>query len=136
MAGLPPAVMIHSLADGRSALEPALPVTLVSAPGAAAFAGAAWWLALIAALRDAHPAFGFCDVLDCADAPGFAAQALRLGQRRIAFSSPVPGLVARIAALGAECGAEVLPALPPALDLAQRGARRRLAAWLGAPPAG
>jgi hypothetical protein len=136
MMGLPPAVMINGLAEGHAALAPGLPVTLVSAPAAAVFAGAAWWLALLAELRRAHPAFGFPDVLDCGDAPGLAAQALRLGQRRIAFSSPVPGLVARIGALGVECGAEVLPCLPPALDLAQPGAHRRLTAWLGVPPAG
>lgn len=136
MKGLPPAVMIHGLADGQAALAAGLPVTLVSAPAAAVFAGAAWWLALAAELRRTHPAFGFPDVLDCADAPGLAAQALRLGQRRIAFSSPFPGLVARIAALGADCGAEVLPCLPPALDLARPGARHRLPIWLSAPPAG
>lgn len=136
MVGLPPAVMISSLAEGRAAMEPGLPVTLVSAPGAALFAGAAWWLALIAELRAGHPGFEVPDVLDCADAPGMAAQALRLGQRRIAFSSPFPGLVTRIAALGAACGAQVLPCLPVALDLAQPGARHHLAAWLAAPPAG
>lgn len=136
MKGLPPAVIINGLAEGHAALAPSLPVTLVSAPAAAIFAGAAWWLAMVGELRRGHPGFGFPDVLDCADAPGLAAQALRLRQRRIVFSSPFPGLVARIAALGAECGAEVLPCLPPALDLGQPGARHRLATWLGAPPAG
>lgn len=122
--------MISSLAEGRAALAPGLPVTLVSAPGAALFAGCGWWRALIGGLRAEHPGRAFGDVLDCADAPGFAASALRGGQPVIAFRSANPALVARVEAIAASCGAEVLPGLPAALDLGERGAARRLPAWL------
>lgn len=125
-----PAVIIHGLADGRAALAPGLPVTLLSAPEAALFAGPPWWIALRAALGQEHPDFAFDDVLDCGDAPGLAAQALRLGQGRIVFASPFPGLCSRIAALAAASGATVRASPPPALDLASPGAARHLVSWL------
>lgn len=131
MRALAPAVMIHGLAQGRAALQPGLPVTLISAPGAALFAGPPWWIAMLMALRAEHPGFDFPDVLDCGDAPGLAAQALRLGQRRIIFSPAAPLLAEGIAALAATCGAEVWAEAPPALDLARPGAARHLLSWLG-----
>jgi hypothetical protein len=130
MSALPYAVMIHSVEQGRTALAPGLPVTLLSGPGAALYAGVPWWCALMAELRARNPARTFPDLLDCADAPGFAAQALRLGQKGLIFAAAEPRLAAHIAALAAEAGAVLLALPPPALDLAQRGAERRLAAWL------
>jgi hypothetical protein len=41
-------------------------------------------------------------------------------------------LFAQIAELAGMQGAVLLPAAPPALDLAKRGADRKLAAWLEA----
>jgi len=125
-----PAVIIHGLADGRTALAPGRPVTLLSAPGAALFAGPPWWIALRAALAGEHPGFAFDDVLDCGDAPGLAAQALRLGQGRIVFAATSAGLQSRIAALAAASGATVQARPPPALDLACPGAARHLLPWL------
>jgi hypothetical protein len=130
MIGPAPAVVVHSAADVRSALAPGLPVTLVSASGAALYAGAAWWIALMAAARAEHPGRVFADILDCGDAPGRAAEALRLGQRRLVLHPVPPALFDRVRLMAEECGATVLPAMPEALDLAQPGAARRLAAWL------
>ncbi|GAB0113617.1 hypothetical protein [Acidisoma sp. C75] len=132
MAALPPAVTIHDRAGGCAALRPGLPVTLLSGPGAALYAGAAWWRALIGEVAQACPGARFTDLLDCADAPGLAAQALRLGQPALVFSHPEPALRAEIAARAAATGALLLPEAPPALDLAGRGAERRLRAWLTA----
>ncbi len=121
---LPPAVVVHGLGDARRALAPGRPVTLLSGPGAAIYAGAGWWRALVAASGTAGP-----DVLDCADAPGRAMEALRAGCRLLVLDPAVPA-APLVAARAAAAGALVLPERPPALDLAQPGAERRLAAWL------
>lgn len=122
------AVVIHRLADARMALECGRPVTLLSGVGAASYAGCGWWRALVAqALADAGR--DAPDVLDCADAPGRAVEALRAGCRRLVLAGDVPAF-ADVAGRAAVLGAVVLPARPAALDLARRGALRRLDAWL------
>ncbi len=119
-----PAVIVHGLADLSDALAPGRPLTPLSAPGAALYGGCGWWAAL---LREAG--FTGMALLDCADAAGRALEAIKLG---------LPGVVvacderrfALLAGIAAEAGALLLPAAPPALDLARRGARRQLASWL------
>lgn len=128
----PPAVVVHGLADARDALAPGLPVTLVSAPGAALYAGAGWWTALMAAARAEHPDRSFDDLLDCGDAPGRAAEALRAGQRLIVLRGVTPALHERVRLMAEALGAVLLPEMPEALDLARPSARRRLSGWLGA----
>ena len=76
---LPPAVIIHGLPHALSVLAAARPVTLLSAPGAACYAGCGWWRAVIAAALAAHPGAAAPDVLDCGDSPGRALEALRKG---------------------------------------------------------
>lgn len=120
-----PAVIVHSLGHARSALEPGLPVTLLSAPGAALYAGCLWWQNL---LEQAE--FKGTALLDCVDAPGRALEALRLGLGGIVLHCP-PAAFAVVAEIAAAQGAILLPTAPPALDLGQYGANRRLAAWLG-----
>ena len=126
---LPPAVIVHGLPDARAALRPGRPVTLLSARGAALYAGCLWWRDLVGAARAAHPATAAHDVLDCADAPGVAMAALRAGQRLLVLDAACPGYAA-VRGAAATLGARVLPQAPPALDLADPGARRRLAGWL------
>jgi len=121
---LPPAVVVHGLEQAIAALAEALPVTLLSAPGAGAFAGALWWRHLTAQARAAHPATPCADILDCADAPGHAMAAIRAGQAILVLDPACPAFP-RIATL-----ARILPARPPALDLAEPGACRRLRAWV------
>ncbi len=120
---LPPAVVVHGLPHLQQATAPGRPVTLLSGPGAAIYAGCGWWRALVA-MAPGHP-----DILDCADAAGRAMEALRSGCRLLVLDPALPSwpLVASRAAV---CGATLLPARPPALDLAEPGAYRRLAAWL------
>jgi hypothetical protein len=118
----PPAVVVHGLRHARAALAPGLPVTLLSARGAAIYAGCGWWRALMQA------AGAEIDILDCADAPGYAMAALRLGQRGIILDHG-PAFVA-VSAAAATLGAIVLDTRPAALDLADRGAERRLLGWL------
>ncbi len=123
---LPPAVIIHGLGDARLALDCKRPVTLLSAPAAALYAGCLWWFSLLQAAQADGPA-----LLDCADAPGRAVEALRMGLRGIVLNCE-PGLFSQVLALAEMHGALLLPGAPPALDLAQRGADRRLAGWLNA----
>jgi hypothetical protein len=129
-----PAVVVHGLEDASAALESGLPVTLLSAPGAACTAGALWWREVVKQACARHPNTPVCDVLDCADAPGRAMEALRLGQRVLVLDPACPAFAAVSGAVAA-CGGTLLSVRPPAVDAAPCGftepyARERLAAWL------
>jgi hypothetical protein len=131
---LPPAVTVHGLAGARAALAAAGPrgVLLLSAPGAGAFAGAAWFLGMVAAATRAdvqHQA-----AIDCADAAGSALAALRAGARLVVLHGDCPSFI-EVAAAAAACGARLLPERPASLDLGRLDLRRRadlatLSAWL------
>ncbi len=119
----PPAITIHSIEHARLALASGRAVTLISAPAAAVFAGPAWWRALIAACATRDP-----DILDCADAPGRALEALALGCGRLVLL-PCPAWPS-VAERAAMAGALLLAARPACLDLADPAASRRIDAWL------
>ena len=121
----PASVMVHGLADARVALAVGRPLTLLSAPGAAQYMGCLWWRELLAAAAFEGPA-----LLDCADAPGRALEALKLGLRGVVLAAP-PAAFALVAELATAQGALLLARAPPALDLGEAGAQRRLLAWLG-----
>jgi hypothetical protein len=132
VAGSPyPAVVVHGLAHARAALAMGRPVTLLSSPGAALFAGCGWWRAVVGRARSEHPGIPMEDVLDCADAPGLALGALRIGQHLLVLDPISPGWQS-VAVVAASLGGEVLTSRPPALDMADRDAARRLADWLQA----
>jgi len=131
-----PVVVVHGLAQAEAALAAAGPrgVLLLSAPGAAGFAGPAWFLGLAAEAARRHPAARMAAALDCADAPGTALAALRAGARLLVLDGACRAFGAVVAA-AAEAGASLLPESPPALDLGRLDLRRRddlarLAAWL------
>jgi hypothetical protein len=132
-----PAVIVNGLNEAVAALRASrgAPITLLSAPGAALFAGCLWWRELVRHAKGIVPSGEVSDVLDCADAGGLALSALRVGQRRIVLHDDAPGFAA-VAAIAAELGATVLTSAPPALDLAERRAARRLESWLHGPAAG
>ncbi len=121
---LPPAIIVHGLEEARLALAPARPVTLLSAPGAALCWGCLWWRELLKAADHGGPA-----LLDCAAAPGRAAEALAIGLAGVVLAPCLSW--DEIAALARQSGAILLPAPPPALDLRLAGAGRRLISWLG-----
>jgi hypothetical protein len=129
ISGRYPAVIVHGLGDARLALSQGSPVTLLSAPGAALYAGCGWWRALVRQARAAFPAVPGADILDCGDGAGQALAALRVGQQFLVLSPDAPGWDA-VAAIAAAQGGAVLRQAPPALDLAQRGAARQLHDWL------
>jgi len=119
-----PAVIVHGIDDARAALRTRRPVTLLSAPGAALFGGCLWWQALMLAVGQEF------SLLDCGDAPGRAVEALRLGLPGIVLTCE-DAAFAVVAGIAAAQDAVLLPMAPPALDMGERGAERRLAAWLG-----
>lgn len=121
---LPPAVIIHSLEHANLAIQPGLPVTLVSAPGAALYGGCLWWSALLT-----EAGFDGLALLDCGDAPGRAVEAIRLGVRGIILSSP-PELWQAVANAAGK-NVLILRTAPAALDMADQGALRALNRWLG-----
>jgi hypothetical protein len=121
--------MVHGLADARATLALGRPVTLLSAPGAALFAGCLWWQAMVAAACSEHPGTEAIDVLDCANASGMAMSALRSGVNRLVLWPEAPGWKA-VAAIAERQGGFVLTQAPAALDMSQRNAIRRLNAWL------
>ena len=124
-----PAVIVHGAADAYAALAPRLPVTLLSAPGAASFAGCLWWQGIVAMSRAKHPETIAIDVLDCADASGMAMGALRCGICRLVLWPASSGWD-RVVTIAERQGGFVLPQAPVALDLANRDAIRRLHPWL------
>ncbi len=131
------AVRVHNPAQVAAALAAAAAgtaVVLVSAPGAALALGAPWFVAMVAQGAAAVPGVAHRAVLDCGAAPGLALAALRLGLRWLVLA---PGVAARpqVAAVAALCGATLLDAPPPALEMAglrldTPGGRIRLAQWL------
>ncbi len=124
-----PAVIVHGPGDAHAALAPGLPVTLLSAPGAAVFAGCLWWKQVATAAQKANPMTESTDILDCADASGMALAALRSGVCRLVLWQNTPVWDA-VAAIANRQGGFVLTRAPPALDLGEPNAIRRLARWL------
>jgi hypothetical protein len=122
--------MVHSLVQARQALAVGRPVILLSAPGAGVYAGAGWWLALVAAAAGEGAAPPH--VLDCGGAAGRALEALRAGQKDIVLQAP-EAIFAEVSVIAASFGATVLGAAPASLNLGRPGAARCLAVWLGSP---
>jgi hypothetical protein len=126
---LPPAVIVHGLEMAREALAPGLPVTLLSARGAALYAGVGWWQAVAETAREGrHPGL-VPDILDCGDAAGRALEALRMRQPLLILRARAD-IWADVAGRARSVGCLVLGEAPPALDLGRPKARRGLAAWL------
>ena len=104
------AIVIHDLDHARAALAAAAefdrPVTLVSAPGAAGIAGAAWFLKVISLAAADHPDAAWDAVLDCADKPGHVLAALRQGAGAIRYTGS-KRTAAKLAAIAEQCGARL-----------------------------
>ena len=109
-----PAVVVHGLNDAVAALTAGSPKTLLSAPGAALYAGCGWWKALIEAARAAHPNANCIDILDCADGTGHALAALRIGVTRLVLWPNAPGRDA-VVAIAHAAGGFVLATAPPSV---------------------
>lgn len=115
-----PAFIVHGLAQAvaacAAAAEAGRPITLISAPSCAQYAGIGWFQALVAEARAAKPAADVTAILDCGDAAGRAMQALTHGLSRLVVAPDCPALP-RLHALAAAHGATILTEAPDALDL-------------------
>jgi hypothetical protein len=121
----PRVIIIHSLDHARSAIDAAiqcgLPVTIASAPFAAAYVGASWFRKVVekAVAEQAGLAPGqVTAVLDCGDEPGLALGALRQGTRIIRYSGSAASR-GKITAIATELGAEVWHGKMDSLDLGE-----------------
>ena len=126
---------MHGLADALAAVEAAAslgrPVILVSAPGAAAYAGAAWFKALVTLARQRWPAVAVTAMLDCGDRAELVQGALRDGLADVIFTGPA-GVAARLADIAGQQGARLHRSRPPTLEIADPGtALAACQAWLG-----
>ena len=114
------AVIIHSSEQAHAALAAATlvdrPITLYSAVGAAAYGGAAWFAAIVAAARVEFPEAQCDAVLDCGDHAGLALAALRQGWRALVLRGP-PAVRNKIAAIAATQNARLDEGAVSALDL-------------------
>ncbi|MBY0431716.1 MAG: hypothetical protein K2Q10_11000 [Rhodospirillales bacterium] len=119
MTASPRRILIHSLSHACAALAAAeacgRPVLLRSPASFAGNAGPAFFTALLAQARAAHPRAKTEAVLDCGDAWGLAMQALRLGQNRLKVTGPAE-VLERLRGLGARLDDEDDAAI---LDLAE-----------------
>lgn len=129
-----PAIVIHGLDDARTALraarEAGCAVTLVSAPGAGGYAGAAWFDQVVRQACAEIPNAKVEAVLDCGDGAGLVMAALRQGLKTVRFAGDA-ATAAKLAEIAAAQGATVITQDVPALDL--RLTRDRLAScrvWL------
>ncbi len=117
----PKAIVVHSLAQAQAALAAAasldVPIVLLSGAGAASYAGPAWFLEVVRQARRAHPEVDTAAILDCADQPGRALAALRLGVKRLRLGGN-PKARKRVAAIAEAMGAEIDETRYDTLDLA------------------
>ncbi len=119
----PRVIIIHSLDHARSAVAAAIqcgvPVTIASAPFAAAYAGAGWFRKVVekaVAEQDGLTPGQITAVLDCGDEPGLALSALRQGMKVIRYNGTAASR-GKIAAIAAELGAELWHGKMDSLDL-------------------
>lgn len=126
-------VIVHSLGEATAALADGQvegqAVVLLSAPGAALYAGCGWWHALVAAAQARYPEVSCTDILDCADGSGQAMAALRIGLTRLVLWPDAPGRDA-VRSVAESMGGFVLAA-PPPVDPRPNAARPRRGSMQG-----
>jgi len=137
---MPGPILLHSLDDARTALAAAaalgVPVTLASAPGAAGYAGPAWFGEVIAAARSEHPSVSVTAVLDCGDAPGHVMAAVRWaitagGEPFILRFTGDPARDTALREIAGAAGLRLIRALEPGLDLRRaRDSAEACRTWL------
>ncbi len=114
------AIIVHSLDHARAAVgaaaEAGVPVTLLSAEGAAGTVGAAWFREVVASASAAHPEVAVTAVLDCGDKAGHVLGALRLGLKRLRFTGR-KATAEKLAQIAAREGATLINRRGQALDL-------------------
>lgn len=130
------AVMVHSLEQARAAVAAAaglgVPVTLLSAEGAAGSVGALWFKALIEQAVAGQPEAEVTAVLDCADKPGHVLGALRHGFTALRFTGR-PKVRKELEKVAAAYGATLITSKIAAVDLLEEpDPEAACRAWLAA----
>lgn len=91
------------------------PITLLTAPGAAAYGGPGFYLAMVEQARRRHPDADARAILDCGDDSAMAQMALHLGWCSLVLGGK--GVVReKVRQIAAAYEAEVLARAPKALD--------------------
>ena len=105
------AVRVHGLGDAMRACSIAhqlgVAITLISAPGAVASIGPAWFRNIVRDLERAYPDLDVEAVLDCGDAAGYALAALRGGVKFIRYSGK-PSTARKIEDIAENYGARLV----------------------------
>lgn len=113
-------IRVLGIAGLRSVLTAAratgLPAAVITAPEAAAFAGAGWFKALIAMGRDEFPDVPTIAILDCGDMAGLVLGAWRAGVPDVLFTGPAESRD-RLRAAGAQVGGRLHDRVAAILDL-------------------
>jgi hypothetical protein len=112
--------VVHSLSQAKAAVSAAaernLAVTLLSAPGAAAFAGAGWFAALIRAARESQPQVEISGILDCGPRADLVQAAFREKLKHVIFTGDARQ-VRPLRDIARQWQAEILRRRPKACDL-------------------
>ncbi len=113
------AIIFHHLQQAESALAVAAalrrPIALLTAPGAAAYGGPGFYLAIVEQARQRHPGADVRAILDCGEDSAMAQMALALGWRCLVLGGKEV-VREKLRQIAATYGAEVLPRPPKALD--------------------
>lgn len=114
------AIIVHNQEQAAAALSVAqeldVPVTLISAPSAAAYVGATVFRDMISNAAERHPDARYRAVLDCGDEPGLALGALRHGIKGVRIHNG-PELSEKLADIAEQRGAFVYSDKGEELDL-------------------
>src|SRR5262245_58064338 len=114
------AIVIHEWGHAGAALAAAAAcdraVILLSARGAAAYAGILWFASLTRQAMAEFPGVAATPMLDCGDRPDLVQAAFREGLRHICFRGP-DAIAHRLAEIGRHWDATLHRRRPPALDL-------------------
>jgi fructose/tagatose bisphosphate aldolase len=114
------AVVFHSIEHLNAALtaahESGVALTLLTAPGAAAYLGAGWFREAVAAALAAHPDVRATMLLDCGDRPGDVLAAFRAGVQGVIFTGR-SDVADKLAALAQAHGTVFWRTRPAAHDL-------------------
>ena len=120
LAPMSNAIIVHDQEQAVAALEAAqeldVPVTLVSAPGAAAYLGATVFRDMVLNAAEIFPGARYQAVLDCGDEPGLALGALRHGIKGVRIHNG-PELSEKLADIAEQRGAFVYTEKSDELDL-------------------
>ncbi|MFM9845492.1 MAG: class II fructose-bisphosphate aldolase [Dongiaceae bacterium] len=112
--------VVHSLSQAKAAVAAAaerkLAVTLLSAPGAAAFAGAGWFAALIRRARESQPQAEIAGILDCGPRADLVQAAFREKLAQVVFTGDARQ-VRPLRDIARQWQAEILRRRPRACDL-------------------